>query len=77
MVMRKLQEAYADDSVIVDKEYAIKAVVQAAHCVGAHMDNFGACAKQQMLKLQRTGFRIYIYYLCRHNFRCIRRCYNE
>jgi 3'-5' exoribonuclease len=54
-IMRKLQEAYADDSVIVDKEYAIKAVVQAAHCVGAHMDNFGACAKQQMLEVLIIG----------------------
>lgn len=54
-IMRKLQEAYADDSVIVDKEYAIKAVVQAAHCIGAHMDNFGACAKQQMLEVLIIG----------------------
>lgn len=54
-IMRKLQEAYADDSVIVDKEYVIKAVVQAAHCVGAHMDDFGACAKQQMLEVLIIG----------------------
>lgn len=54
-IMRKLQEAYVDDSVIVDKEYVIKAVVQAAHCVGAHMDDFGACAKQQMLEVLIIG----------------------
>lgn len=54
-IMRKLQEAYADDSVVVDKEYTIKAIVQAAHCVGAHMDNFGACAKQQMLEVLIIG----------------------
>lgn len=54
-IMRKLQEVYADDSGIVDKEYVIKAVVQAAHCVGAHMDDFGACAKQQMLEVLIIG----------------------
>ena len=54
-IMHKLQEAYADDSVIVDKEYAVKAVVQVAHCVGAHMDGFGACAKQQMLEVLIIG----------------------
>ena len=54
-IMSKLKEAYADDSVVVDREYAIKAIVQAAHCIGAHMDNFGACAKQQMLEVLIIG----------------------
>ena len=29
--------------------------LQAAHCVGAHMDDFGACAKQQMLEVLIIG----------------------
>lgn len=54
-IIHKLQEAYANDSIVAAKEYATKAVVQAAHCVGAHMDDFGACAKQQMLEVLIIG----------------------
>lgn len=37
------------------KEYAKKVITQVSHCIGAHMDGFGACAKQKMFEVVIIG----------------------
>ena len=54
-VVEKLQSAYEADTRDVSGEYKDTMVIQATHCIGAHMDGFGACAKQQMLEAVLIG----------------------
>lgn len=54
-VMSKLQKAYSDDTITVSNEYAKNVMTQVSHCIGAHMDGFGACAKQQMFEVLIIG----------------------
>lgn len=50
-VVNLLQKEYEKDSICVSKEYSKKVITQVAHCIGAHMHGFGACAKQQMYEV--------------------------
>lgn len=54
-ISNKLQVEYSKDNISVSKEYVRDAITQASHCIGAHMDNFGACAKQQMFEVLIIG----------------------
>lgn len=50
-IANKLQLEYSRDDIFVEKGYAKNVITQVSHCIGAHMDGFGACAKQQMLEV--------------------------
>ena len=50
-VVNLLQKEYEKDSICVSKEYSKDVITQVAHCIGAHMHGFGACAKQQMYEV--------------------------
>lgn len=54
-IANKLQIEYARDDVSASKEYANNIITQVSHCIGAHMDGFGACAKQQMFEVLIIG----------------------
>lgn len=50
-IVNKLQQAYiSDETIMVSAGYMNKVITQVAHCIGAHMNGFGACAKQQMIE---------------------------
>lgn len=51
----KLETEYFKGTVHVTKEYAKKVITQVSHCIGAHMDGFGACAKQKMFEVVIIG----------------------
>lgn len=50
-ISNKLQIEYARDDISTPKEYVKNVIAQVSHCIGAHMDGFGACAKQQMFEV--------------------------
>lgn len=54
-IMNKLQQAYSDDAITVSEDYIKSVITQVSHCIGAHMDGFGACAKQQMFEVLIIG----------------------
>lgn len=54
-IANKLQIEYARDDISVSKEYVNNVITQVSHCIGAHMDGFGACAKQQMFEVLIIG----------------------
>ena len=54
-IANKLQEKYNNKKFLVPKDYANKVIAQVSHCIGAHMDGFGACAKQQMFEVLIIG----------------------
>lgn len=54
-IISKLQKAYSDDDITVSKEYAKNVMIQVSHCIGAHMNCFGSCAKQQMFEVLIIG----------------------
>ena len=49
-VAGKLKTSYEDHDISVSKDYVKSVITQVTHCIGAHMDGFGACAKQQMFE---------------------------
>lgn len=54
-VTGKLETAYADNDISVSKDYAKAVITQVTHCIAAHMDGFGACARQQMFEALIIG----------------------
>ena len=54
-VTGKLKTSYEDDDISVSKDYIKSVITQVTHCIGAHMDGFGACAKQQMFEVLIIG----------------------
>ena len=51
----KLKAAYSSDNISVSRNYIDKVIAQVSHCIGANMDGFGACAKQQMFEVLIIG----------------------
>ena len=54
-VAGKLKTSYEDNDISVSKDYVKSVITQVTHCIGAHMDGFGACAKQQMFEVLIIG----------------------
>ncbi|MGN0153199.1 MAG: HD domain-containing protein [Lachnospiraceae bacterium] len=54
-IANKLQIEYARDDISTSEGYAKNIITQVSHCIGAHMDGFGACAKQQMFEVLIIG----------------------
>lgn len=54
-IISKLSKAYSDDAITVSNEYVKNVIAQVSHCIGSHMDGFGACAKQQMFEVLIIG----------------------
>ena len=54
-IANKLRIEYTRDDISTSKEYVGNVVTQVSHCIGAHMDGFGACAKQQMFEVLIIG----------------------
>ncbi len=54
-VAGKLKTSYEDHDISVSKDYVKSVITQVTHCIGAHMDGFGACAKQQMFEVLIIG----------------------
>lgn len=54
-IANKLQKEYSNKEFLVPKDYTDKVIAQVSHCIGAHMDGFGACAKQQMFEVLIIG----------------------
>lgn len=54
-IANKLETAYASADISVQKKYVENVIIQVSHCIGAHMDGFGACAKQQMFEALIIG----------------------
>ena len=54
-VAGKLETAYTDNDISVSKDYVKAVITQVTHCIAAHMDGFGACAKQQMFEVLIIG----------------------
>lgn len=54
-VMNKLQKLIQIELFDVPRDYVAHVISQVTHCIGAHMDDFGACAKQQMLEVLIIG----------------------
>ena len=50
-IANKLRNEYNNKEYFVPKDYVDKVITQVSHCIGAHMDGFGACAKQQMFEV--------------------------
>lgn len=54
-VANKLNCAYSSENLSVPEDYVHNVIVQVSHCIGAHMDCFGACAPQQMFEVLIIG----------------------
>ena len=54
-VANKLKCAYSSENLSVPEDYVHDVLVQVSHCIGAHMDCFGACAPQQMFEVLIIG----------------------
>lgn len=54
-VAEKLRNAYNANTTKSNADYIDNLIVQVSHCIGAHMDGFGACAKQQMFEVLLIG----------------------
>ena len=54
-VTGKLKTSYENNDISVSKDYVKSVITQVAHCIGAHMDDFGACAKKQMFEVLIIG----------------------
>ena len=54
-ISQKLKEGYSQKNIVVSENYVKEVITQVVHCVGAHMDGFGACAKQQMFEVLILG----------------------
>lgn len=54
-VANKLKCAYSSENLSVPEDYVHNVIVQVSHCIGAHMDCFGACAPQQMFEVLIIG----------------------
>lgn len=54
-VASTLQKTYSEDAISAPPEYVKKVLAQVSHCIGAHMDGFGACARQQMFETLIIG----------------------
>lgn len=54
-ISEKLKKGYSTEDIVVSVDYAKDVITQVSHCVGAHMDGFGACAKQQMFEVLILG----------------------
>lgn len=50
-----LRKEYKERGIDEPKGYVDKVITQVSHCIGAHMDCFGACAKQQMFEVMIIG----------------------
>ena len=54
-ISKMLENAYSKKDINVSKDYICRVVTQVSHCIGAHMDGFGACSKQQMYEVLIIG----------------------
>lgn len=54
-ISNKLKLEYDRKDILAQEDYAKNVITQATHCVGAHMNSFGACAKKQMLEVIIIG----------------------